>query len=208
MSIATHCLQAESIACQRGGRVLFERLSFELGAGEVLQVVGANGSGKTTLLRILCGLRTPDEGRVLWQRQSIDAADEAFTESLSYLGFLSALKFELSPRENLEFAATLARCCRVGLRQALVQVRLAAYEDVPCRQLSTGQLRRVALARLLMQGAPLWILDEPLTGLDQASRADFEQALFDHAGEGGLVILTTHHPLSGDKRLKRLELGR
>jgi heme exporter protein A len=198
----------EAISCQRGGRMLFERLSFGLRAGEVQQVVGPNGCGKTTLLRILCGLRAPDEGRVLWQGQPIEDADDAFTESLSYLAFQSGLKLELTPIENLAFARALARFSRLDPAAALGRARLAAFADVPCRRLSTGQLRRVALARLLMLETKLWVLDEPLTGLDQASRADFEQALFEHAAAGGMVVLTTHHPISGHASLKQLELGR
>ncbi|MGH8454792.1 MAG: cytochrome c biogenesis heme-transporting ATPase CcmA [Nevskiales bacterium] len=208
MTAASPCFKVESIACQRGGRRLFDKLSFELGPGELLQVLGANGSGKTTLLRILCGLRAPDEGKVLWCGQPIEEADDAYTEVLSYLGFQSGLKWELTPRENLAFARTLARSSRLSPEQVLERLRLAAYADVPCRQLSTGQLRRVALARLLMLESRLWILDEPLTGLDQASRADFEQALFEHAGSGGMVVLTTHHPIGNHGLLKQLELGR
>jgi heme exporter protein A len=208
MSAVPDCLlSVESISCQRGGRVLFEQLSFELGAGGVLQVLGPNGSGKTTLLRLLCGLRRPDEGRVLWRGVPVAEADDDFTENLSYLAFQSALKLELTPRENLDFACALARSSRLAPEQALERARLAAYVDTPCRQLSTGQLRRVALARLLMLGSCLWVLDEPLTGLDQASRVDFEQALFEHADAGGMVVLTTHHPVRLHAELKQLELG-
>jgi heme exporter protein A len=208
MNAISDGLSAEALACQRGGRQLFAGLSFELRAGEVLQVVGANGSGKTTLLRILCGLRVPDEGVVRWRGQPVAEADDAYAESLSYLGFQSGLKLDLSPRENLAFARCLARGQGLSAEQALEQLRLGTYADRPCRQLSTGQQRRVALARLLMLDTPLWILDEPLTGLDQAARADFEQALFAHAGAGGLVVLTTHHPIRDGARLRQLELGR
>ncbi|HXG27445.1 MAG TPA: cytochrome c biogenesis heme-transporting ATPase CcmA [Nevskiales bacterium] len=208
MNPAPEGLSADSLACRRGGRQLFAGLSFELRVGEVLQVVGANGSGKTTLLRILCGLRAPDAGSVRWQGRPIAEADDAYTESLSYLGFQSGLKLDLSPRENLAFARCLARGQRRSAAQALELLRLDTYADRPCRQLSTGQLRRVALARLLMQDTPLWILDEPLTGLDQAARTDFEQALFAHAGDGGMVVLTTHHPIRDGARLRQLELGR
>ena len=208
MSVAPPSLSAHSLACLRGGRKLFEQLSFELQAGELLQVVGPNGSGKTTLLRVLCGLRAPDEGSVRWCGQAIEDADDDYTEALSYIGFQSGLKIELSPRENLEFARTLARSSRLCPERALEQVRLAAYADVPCQRLSTGQARRVALARLLMLDTRLWILDEPLTGLDQASRTDFEQILFEHADQGGLVVLTTHHPITDHGGLlKRMELG-
>ncbi len=207
MNPAPEGLSAESLACRRGGRQLFADLSFSVRAGEVLQVVGANGSGKTSLLRILCGLRPPDAGSVRWQGQPIADADDAYAESLCYLGFQSGLKLDLSPSENLAYARSLARGQRLSAAQALEQLRLGAYADRPCRQLSTGQLRRVALARLLMLDTPLWILDEPLTGLDMAARADFEQALFAHAADGGMVVLTTHHPIREGVRLRQLELG-
>lgn len=188
--------------------MLFEQLSFELRGGELLQVVGPNGSGKTTLLRILCGLREPDGGTVQWCGQAIRDADDGYTEALSYIGFQSGLKTELTPCENLDFARSLARSSRLIPLQALEQVHLASYADVPTRRLSTGQTRRVALARLLMLDTRLWILDEPLTGLDQSSRTDFEQILFNHVDQGGLVVLTTHHPITDPGgRLKRLELG-
>ncbi len=187
--------------------MLFSQLSLALEAGECLQVLGPNGSGKTSLLRILSGLRRPDEGHVRWNGRPIDLGDDSFAEALSYLGVQSGLKPDLTPLENLRYAASLVRACRLDPIQALQSVRLDAYAEVACRQLSTGQLRRVALARLVMLGTCLWLLDEPLTGLDQASRSEFEQALQTHIGTGGMVILTTHQPLRNGSRIKQLELG-
>lgn len=208
MSVVSPSFSAQSLACQRGGRTLFSQLSLELTAGSLLQVVGANGCGKTTLLRILCGLRAPDEGRVCWDGVPIAEAEEDFTGNLAYIGVQSGLKRELTPLENLAFALSLAQSARLEARAALDALRLLPYADVPCQRLSTGQVRRVSLARLLMLGSPLWILDEPLIGLDQDSRTEFERVLFDHAGQGGMVILTTHHPITDPRGLlRRLELG-
>lgn len=208
-SAAKPCaLEAASLCCRRGSRLLFESLSFSVAAGELLQVVGPNGSGKTTLLRILCGLRAPDQGRVLWQGTDIAEEDGEYREALSYLGFNSGLKLELTPLENLEFSAGLASASAMAAEAALDTVGLSAFARLSCRQLSSGQLRRTALARLLMRGSPLWILDEPLTGLDQAARADFERCLHAHAANGGSIVLTTHFPLGdGGAGARRLELG-
>lgn len=208
MSAISPSFSAQALTCQRGGRTLFSGLTFELSAGSLLQVVGPNGCGKTSLLRILSGLRRPDEGCVSWGGVDIEEAEDDFTENLAYLGVQSALKRELTPIENLGFALSLTHSARLTPELALEALRLSALADIPCQRLSTGQVRRVALARLLMLGSPLWILDEPLTGLDLDSRRDFEQALFGHAGQGGMVILTTHHPIADPKGLlQRLELG-
>ena len=201
-------LRAEQLSCRRAGRMLFSNLSLRVAAGELLQIVGANGSGKTTLLRILCGLREADTGAVFWKDRNIDAASDEFTAELMFIGFQPGLKLELSPRENLEFAAAIAPSARIAAGVALERAGLARWADTPCRQLSTGQIRRAALARLAMFERELWILDEPLTGLDQSARADFESAMFAHAEEGGMVVFTTHHALEGEHRgLRLLELA-
>jgi heme exporter protein A len=201
-------LRADLLGCRRAGRVLFSDLSLNLAPGELLQIVGANGSGKTTLLRILCGLRQPDTGAVFWKGRNIDTDAEGFTAELMFIGFQPGLKLELSPRENLEFAAAIAPGTRTGADEALRRAGLSRWADTPCRQLSTGQIRRAALARLAMFDRELWILDEPLTGLDQVARADFESAMFAHAEEGGMVVFTTHQALEGEHRgLRLLEMS-
>jgi heme exporter protein A len=177
MSAIFPSFSAQALTCLRGGRTLFSGLSFELSAGSLMQVVGPNGCGKTSLLRILSGLRQPDAGCVRWAGVAIEEAEDDFTENLAYLGVQSALKRELTPLENLGFSLALARTACLTPGQALEALRLTPLADIPCQRLSTGQVRRVALARLLMLGSPLWILDEPLTGLDQDSRRDFEQAM-------------------------------
>ncbi len=144
---------------------------------------------------------------MLWGNQPIAEAEDDFSENLSFIGVQSGLKRELTPIENLAFSLSLARTSRLTPEQALQALRLCPFADIPCQRLSTGQNRRVALARLLMLGSPLWILDEPLTGLDTDSRIDFERAMFAHAEQGGIVVLTTHHPITDPQSaLRRLEL--
>jgi heme exporter protein A len=175
-------------------------------------VAGPNGCGKTTLLRILCGLRVPDQGVVRWQGADIAEDAEEFRASLVFVAFQSGLKLDLSPRENLQYAAAVGASgtdsIDTAIGQALQLLGIADWADVACAQLSAGQVRRAALARLLVQRAGLWILDEPLTGLDREARATVEALMFKHAEQGGTVIFTTHHPLSGHHAgLRLLELS-
>jgi heme exporter protein A len=188
-------LQAESLACERGGRLLFKSLDFALAPGTLLRVVGPNGAGKTSLLRILCGLARPAAGRVLWSGEDAHALGEEYSRQLLYLGHLSAIKEDLSPRENLRFALRLAglETPRAALDDALTRLGLAGREDVPARYLSQGQKRRAALARLpLAQALPLWILDEPLAALDVDAIDSVIALLGAHLSRGGMAVLTTH----------------
>ena len=192
-------LEAHDLACIRGERRLFRRLSFQAAAGQLLHVQGANGSGKTSLLRLLAGLALPSAGEVRWRGQPVRREREAFARELLYLGHLPALKDELSARDNLAWqqrlagnrqsAAALAR----SLEQALAQMGLAREIDLPVRRLSAGQRRRAALARLqLAAAAPLWILDEPFTALDAAAVQTLSGVIAQHVATGGCVVLTTH----------------
>jgi len=191
-------LQAESLACERGGRLLFKSLEFTLAPGALLRVVGPNGAGKTSLLRILCGLARPVAGRVLWSGEDAHALGEEYGRRLLYLGHLSAIKEDLTPRENLRFALRLAglETPPAALDDALAQLGLAGREDVPARYLSQGQKRRAALARLALSRAlPLWILDEPLAALDVHAIDTVLALLGAHLAEGGMAVLTTHQEI-------------
>jgi len=191
-------LQAESLACERGGRLLFKSLEFALAPGTLLRVVGPNGAGKTSLLRILCGLARPAAGRVLWSGEDAHALGEEYSRRLLYLGHLSAIKEDLTPRENLRFALRLAglESPPAALDDALAQLGLAGREDVPARYLSQGQKRRAALARLaLSQALPLWILDEPLAALDVAAIDTVLALVGAHLADGGIAVLTTHQEI-------------
>jgi heme exporter protein A len=189
-------LTAHRLACVRDDRPLFRELSFGVAEGEVLQVDGRNGSGKTSLLRILCGLANPAEGEVRWRGQPLARVRSDYWLDLAYLGHAHGVKLELTPIENLRLARALKRPDpQVSIENALERVGLLGFEDVPARSLSAGQCRRVALARLLTTQARVWILDEPLTAIDRRGVADLEALIVAHARAGGIVVLTTHHPV-------------
>jgi len=190
-------LEAINLAAVRGDRRLFAGVGFSLQGGDLLYVQGANGSGKTTLLRMLCGLVIPEEGKILWSQEDIRSEREAYLQSLVYLGHLCALKDDLTGLENLRITEALAgeEISEPRAMTALQSVGLNGYEDLPVRVLSQGQRRRVALARLALTQAPLWILDEPFTALDKASVGSLQTRLEGHLENGGIIILTTHQEI-------------
>ena|SRR5579872_462604 len=193
-------LRADHIAIERGGRRLFSELSFELQSGQALAVRGPNGAGKTSLLRAVAGLLPLVEGAL-----SLEGGDEEapLGEQTHYLGHADALKGALSARENLAFwAAMLAPAgtliggkAPMSVPAALDRVGLSHAIDLPVQALSAGQKRRVALARLLLAWRPLWLLDEPLTALDQAAQQRLHEILREHLAAGGLIVAATHAPL-------------
>lgn len=192
-------LEANALECVRGGRTLFQNLSFSLGPGELLEVSGANGSGKTSLLRMLCGLLAPAAGEILWGGEKIRALKEEYLKELAYLGHANGVKAELSAAENLRIQYGLAEGRRPDEERivaALERMGLGGGLWRPAKMLSQGQQRRLALARLLISGRALWILDEPLTALDSAAVQLVQAVVGEHLDGGGLAVLTTHQPLS------------
>src|SRR5690348_10450730 len=159
-------LSAHDLGLWRGGRRLCQGLSFELGAGEALQIRGTNGSGKTSLLRVLTGLGRLDEGEVRWQGELLGKS-AGYRASLCYIAHSNGLKAHLSPRENYSLYQSLAADpSSVTAHEALTRFGLTEVAERPCAYLSMGQRRRAALARLMAVKAQLWLLDEPLTSLD------------------------------------------
>lgn len=194
--------------CERDDRVLFDQLEINLCAGEVLQLAGPNGAGKTTLLRILAGLNRDFSGQVLWQGKDLHKNYEQAAQQRLYLGHLSAVKKSLTPLENLRwFLSSWPQVSEQQIIKALAEVKLAGYEDISCQQLSAGQQRRVALARLILTPSQLWILDEPFTALDVEGVTWLEQKIADKAAAGGAVLITSHHALSDIESLRRIDLG-
>ena len=201
-------LSARALSCERDDRELFHDLSFDISSGDVVQLVGQNGAGKTTLLRILAGLNRDHDGEVLFQQSKITAVYPEYAQQRLYQGHLSAIKKTLTPLENLRWLMSMHGGCEERtLWQALEQVSLNGYEDVPCGQLSAGQQRRVALARLLIAPCPIWVLDEPFTALDTLGVAWLEALLVQHVARNGIVVITSHHALSSLSDVKRIELG-
>jgi heme exporter protein A len=191
-------LQAIGLACNRGERQLFNQINFELVAGDAMCVAGTNGSGKTSLLRMLCGLSFPAEGEVRWSGRNIRHSREEFASQLIYLGHANGVKDDLLAWENLLISATLAGhpISRDQAYQALDQLGLEREADLPTRALSQGQRKRVALARLQFgMHAPLWILDEPFTALDQKSVSHLCATLAMHLDGGGMLVYTTHQAI-------------
>lgn len=200
-------LRADSLFCERDERILFSQLSFSLYAGQLLQIRGSNGSGKTTLLRILCGLNQDYEGELYWQGEPIVEQRDVFQAALLYIGHRSGVNRILTPRENLTWSSAMhAPVAPQRISEALARVGLRGFDDIPCRNLSAGQNQRVALARLLISPARLWILDEPFTTLDVHGVSMLETILGEHARQGGAVLVTTHHALSVEHDLWQLDL--
>ncbi|MDR9828175.1 cytochrome c biogenesis heme-transporting ATPase CcmA [Vibrio sp. FNV 38] len=204
-------LEVNQLTAIRDERVLFADLSFTVQRGELVQIEGRNGTGKTTLLRIIAGLGDKDEGMVSWNQLAVESDREAFHRDLLFLGHQTGIKRELTPYENLSFyqaVHTEGKTDKDDLYQALTQVGLAGREDVPVAQLSAGQQRRVALARLWLTNKPLWILDEPLTAIDKQGVKVLERLFLQHVESGGIVLLTTHQDMFADSdKLRKIKLG-
>ncbi len=196
-------LTVSNLQCTRGDRQLFSGLNLQLKPKQLLFLEGKNGSGKTTLIRTLCALFMADKGEIRWQDQPIEEHLEVYRNALFYLGHLNAIKGDLTALENLRFNHAMSGQSSSDdeLFDALERIGLFGYEDFPTRQLSQGQKRRVALARLLINKSPLWILDEPFVALDRAAVELLQQIISQHIKAGGMAVLTTHQvvPLTEGK---------
>lgn len=190
--------------------MLFEHLELRLTGGDMVQISGPNGSGKTSLLRLLAGLMQPTSGQVLLNGQPLHGQRAELARNLLWIGHAAGIKDVLTPEENLNWLCALhQRATRDAIWQALAAVGLRGFEDVACHTLSAGQQRRVALARLYLDGPPLWILDEPFTALDKQGVTQLEEHLANHCERGGMVVLTTHHTLARmPSGYRDLDLGR
>jgi len=186
---------AENLTCVRGGRTVFASLGFTLEAGGVLMLVGPNGSGKSSLLRLMAGLLKPATGNLKWGREKIYEDPEIHNGRLHYVGHLDAVKPALSVFENVSFWASLMNR-NYGNGEATIKALntfgLGHLEKVPGRFLSTGQKKRVNLARILASPAPLWLLDEPTAALDKETITSLELAIKHHCTTGGMVVISTH----------------
>ncbi len=196
------------LECVRGFHSLFNHLNFKVESGTAIQIVGANGSGKTTLLRTICGLSLAETGDVHWNGVSIRNCAAEFRANLSYLGHKSGLKPDLTPIENIQ---ALERLNSGGgnrnISDALDWFGIGRGQNRPCRQLSAGQNQRIGLARVVISGSPVWILDEPVTSLDTNGIDLVTNAMQSHLERSGMIVFTSHQPLSlSDGRLRILSL--
>jgi heme exporter protein A len=201
-------LEARALCAWRGERQVLHDVSFELKPGEFLQVLGPNGAGKSTLLRVLCGLLPPDSGEVRWRGQALSAVRSTYCGALQYLGHSNAIKPDLTALENLRYLVGLrTRLALEDCRAALARVGLADHVGALARTLSAGQKRRLALARLTLERAALWILDEPATHLDAEGVAVVEGLLQSHLSQGGSVVAAAHQKLlAAEPAMRTLEL--
>ncbi|MGK2941550.1 MAG: cytochrome c biogenesis heme-transporting ATPase CcmA [Immundisolibacter sp.] len=199
-------LELRDLAAVRSNSLLFRGLNLLLHAGEGLRVAGPNGAGKTTLLRVICGLTEPARGAVCWGGTPIRGLGDDYRARLAFLGHQEGQFGDLTAAENLRLAGHPVT--DPDIAAILEQVGLSPLADQPGRLLSQGQRRRLGLGRLLLQSAPLWILDEPLTGLDRQGVELTAHLLAQHLAEGGLAVLTTHQELPGlEGVLRHLDLG-
>lgn len=187
-------LAVSNLKCVRGERLLFDGLGFRLDSGQLLHLRGANGAGKTSLLRLLCGLSRPEAGQILWNATPIDVQAEVFRQDLFYLGHHNALQEALTVDDNLAFYAALAGAepNAADTGSALERMGLRGCQRRLVRHLSQGQKRRVALSRLMLNRASLWVLDEPFVALDQNSITLLAGVIAVHLQVGGMAVLTSH----------------
>ena len=188
-------LTGEGLACRRGGRLVFAGLECRLGAGGALVLTGANGSGKSSLLRLLATLLEPAAGRLSWGGVAVARDAAGYRAALHYVGHLDAAKPALTVHEMLGFWAALHGDAAPATEAGLAAFGIESIADWPCRWLSAGQRRRLALARLIAAPAPVWLLDEPTAALDTDGEARLVAAIAEHRAAGGRVALATHQPI-------------
>jgi heme exporter protein A len=199
-------LQGRGLGLVRGERRLFGDLDLAVGSGELLRIEGPNGSGKTSLLRVIAGLIEPDDGELLWRGEPTRDHRQAYHAELAWMGHRTGFKGDLTPMENLRFEAGLSAGWKPAADPVLERLGLAALRRIPFRLLSAGQQRRLALARLALSGATLWLLDEPFTNLDAAGREQVQALLGQHLAAGGLAIAASHQELAIDAPTQRIGL--
>ncbi len=193
-------LEVRQLHLWRGDRHLLKGLNLGVIAGQALQLLWPNGTGKTSLLRCVAGLLHAEQGEILWNGVHTTRDPVAFHQDLAYLGHEPALKADLSAAENLRFALALRRRVTADeIQAALAAAGLGAMDpELPVRSCSAGQRKRVALARLSLWGASLWLLDEPAANLDAAGQAVLASVLNAHLSSGGSVLLATHQAITLD----------
>ncbi|MCK0070000.1 heme ABC exporter ATP-binding protein CcmA [Kordiimonas laminariae] len=201
----THVYRGDNLSCWRGGRMVFEGLSFEVKAGEYLHLKGANGSGKSTLIRLLAGLLETRTGSASFAGDSMLGSDVAASAHVIYSGHQHALKPVLTLRENSENYVKLMTGGSLAyetLEAAVDRFDLYDLIDTPVRYFSSGQTHRCSLLRFCLLDRPIWLMDEPTVGLDAENRGRLEAVMQDHLNGGGIILAASHDPLNlGGKTL-------
>lgn len=203
-------LTLSKLACTKGGRQLFKEVDSTLHAGHWLYVTGANGVGKTSLLRMVCGLAPVESGQILWNNTAIDSQRDSYRQDLCYLGHLNALQESMSVQENLSFTSALSGLAlnEQQARSVMARFGLRGRSQQLVRHLSQGQKRRVALSRLALSSARLWVLDEPYVAMDEAGIQMLSELIASHLDQGGLAVITSHQRVPvGSHTAQLLELA-
>ena len=198
----------QQLAFERHYQFLFKQLNVELHSGDLVQVCGNNGTGKSTLLRILAGFIEPHAGNIVWQGKSIFTELDAYQQQIHYLAHQNGIKPHLTVLENLTFNFALAnkRLDLTHLNPLVDELSLSRLLDTKALHLSAGQLRRLAMLRIIANPAPLWILDEPMTALDASGQALLIDYLRKHLANQGMAIVATHQALPF-ANMKTIHLG-
>jgi len=198
-------LSISGLFIERSERILCENFSCQIKAGEVARIMGENGAGKSTLLKVIAGILQPLEGTILFAGEDISFHRDMLQKHLLYLGHHAGIKSVFSVAENLKWYCPNKDID--AIEEALAIVGLAGYSDSPAHQLSAGQQRRIALARLWLTDKKVWLLDEPFTALDVKGVSVLEDKIKQHTDNGGMVILTTHQSLGDALCVKEIQLA-
>ena len=186
----------DNATCLRGDNIIFENISFNLSNGEILFIMGPNGCGKTTLIRSLCGIQNLENGCIKVNNVNINNSECNFLENLVYIGHNDSLSENLTTYENLEYLNKFDLSNKdkfiSNSSKLLKFFGISKYKNYLVSELSQGNKRKVALSRLLFTNKKIWVLDEPLSFLDEDSKNNLIKLFLDHLSNGGLIVTSTH----------------